>query len=282
MSTNNYRIPYVEAIPDISDDVWFQVPKPVAQPRLRLFCFNYAGGNASAYRDWYQQLPSDVEVCSIQLPGRGARFKESAYTNLNALLDALESAMSPYLGVSYAFFGHSMGAQVAYELARRLRDNGFAEPDYLFVSGRRAPQLPATRKPIHGLPEDQFLEEIRRLNGTPDEALNNPELMELVSPILRADCQVIETWDYRPSELLAMPVIALGGAKDSNVAINELEDWSKVTNNHFEMRLFSGDHFYLHSSKDSLLSCIAGVLNKALDCSGKLFSRSVRKVARNA
>lgn len=268
------------SIPEITDNVWFQVPKPVSEPRLRLFCFNYAGGNASAYRDWYQQLPDDVEVCSIQLPGRGSRFKENAYTNLNSLLSALESAISPYLDASYAFFGHSMGAQVAYELARKLRDNGQREPEYLFVSGRRAPQLPAKRKPIHGLPEDQFLEEIRRLNGTPEEALNNPELMELVSPILRADCQVIETWEHEPSEPLAMPVLALGGAKDDNVAIDELEDWAKVTNNHFELQLFSGDHFYLHSATESLLNTITSVIDKAVGRSDSLLSNVVQKAAR--
>lgn len=268
------------SIPDISESVWFQVQKPVSEPRLRLFCFNYAGGNASAYRDWYQQLPDDVEVCSIQLPGRGARFKENAYTNLNSLLGALESAISPYLNSSYAFFGHSMGAQVAYELARKLRDNGQNEPEYLFVSGRRAPQLPAKRRPIHGLPEDEFLEEIRRLNGTPEAALNNPELMELVSPILRADCEAIETWDYEPSEPLTVPVLALGGAKDDNVGIDELEDWSKITNERFELQLFSGDHFYLHSATDSLLSCLTTVLDKAVGKSDGLFSKVVQKATR--
>ncbi|OUS31229.1 hypothetical protein A9Q99_04320 [Gammaproteobacteria bacterium 45_16_T64] len=267
------------SIPDISDSVWFQVSKPVSKPRLRLFCFSYAGGNASAYRDWYQQLPDDVEVCSVQLPGRGSRFKENAYTNLDALLGALESAIAPYLNASYAFFGHSMGAQVAYELARKLRDKGLNEPEYLFVSGRRAPQLPAKRKPIHGLPEDQFLEEIRRLNGTPAEALDNPELMALVSPILRADCQVIETWDYEPSEPLAIPVLALGGAKDDNVAIDELEDWAKVTNKHFGLQLFSGDHFYLHSATDSLLNCLANTLEKAVGRSDNLLSKVVQKAA---
>lgn len=268
-------------IPSIDQNVWFQVPRPVSEPRLRLFCFSYAGGNASAYRDWYQQLPSDVELCSVQLPGRGARFKESSYTSLGALLVALEDAIRPYIGsASFAFFGHSMGAQVAFELARKLRDDGLPQPECLFVSGRRAPHIPSKKRPLYDLPEDEFRSEIRRLNGTPAEAFENPELMELVSPILRADCQVIETWEYKPSEPLGIPVLALGGTKDDHVSIEELENWGKLTKGHFELRLFSGDHFFIHSAKDALLNCISGTINRAVDHSDKLLSKYVRQAAR--
>ena len=264
----------------IQDSVWFQVPNPVTDAKLRMFCFSYAGGNASAYRDWYQKLPNDVELCSVQLPGRGARFKEKAFTNLNSLVDALVEAFTPFLDVPYVFFGHSMGAQVAFELSRRLRDMGLSQPQSLFVSGRRAPNLPAKRRPIHGLPEDQFREEIRRLNGTPAEAFENPELMELVSPILRADCQVIETCEYQPSEPLGIPIIALGGAQDQQVTIDELEHWSRLTCDKFEMRLFSGDHFYIHSATDALLNCLSSFIETALDHSDRLLSRYIKQAAR--
>ena len=105
--------------------------------------------------------------------------------------------------------------------------------------------------------------------------------MELVSPILRADCEAIETWDYEPSEPLAVPVLALGGAKDDNVGIDELEDWSKITNERFELQLFSGDHFYLHSATDSLLRCLTTVLDKAVGRSDGLFSKVVQKATRS-
>lgn len=266
--------------PRIQDSIWFQVPNPVANPKLRMFCFSYAGGNASAYRDWYQKLPSDVELCSVQLPGRGARFKEKAFTSLNELVDALIEAFRPFLDVPFVFFGHSMGAQVAFELTRRLRDSSLSQPLSLFVSGRRAPNLPARRKPIHDLPESEFREEIRRLNGTPAEAFDNPELMELVSPILRADCQVIETSEFQPSEPLGVPIVALGGAQDRNVTIDELEHWSRLTKGAFEMRLFSGDHFYIHSATDSLLKCLNSFLERAADHSDRLLSKYVKHAAR--
>lgn len=260
-------------IPKVSQSLWFQVARPVEAPRLRLFCFSYAGGNASTYRDWHKLLPADVEVCSIQLPGRGSRFKENAYTTLNSMLDALQSAIQPHIGVPYAMFGHSMGAQVAFELARRLRDAGQRQPECLIVSGRRGPQRPPRNKPIHTLPEPEFREEIRRLNGTPEEALNNPELMDLVSPILRADCQVVETWEYRPSEPIDVPVLALGGVKDKQVSLDDLEDWRSVTRGPFSLELFSGDHFFINQVTDSLLNTVSQTLNCVLGRADGLLSR---------
>lgn len=265
-----------QQVPRIEENIWFQVPNPVVEPRFRLFCFSYAGGNASAYREWYRKLPADIELCSVQLPGRGSRFREQAFTSLNALLSALSDAIKPYLGkTDFAFFGHSMGAQVAYELVRRLRDEGLPQPKCLFVSGRRAPNLPSRRRPIHGLPEEEFRKEIRKLNGTPEEAFQNTELMDLVSPILRADCQVIETWEYQPSEPLEVPVFALGGVRDEHVSIDELESWSKLTKAHFELRLFSGDHFYIHSATDALLSCVNSTISRIVNQSDRLLQRCV-------
>ncbi|PIE41584.1 MAG: putative thioesterase [Gammaproteobacteria bacterium] len=246
----------------IQDSIWFQVPNPVNSPRMRLFCFSYAGGNASAFRGWYKNMPSDVEICSVQLPGRGARFKEKSFTSLSDLLFALDSAFQPYLDVPFAFFGHSMGAQVAFEFAKRLRDKRAPQPEWLFVSGRRAPHLPQRRKTLHNLPEDEFREEILKLDGTPAEAIENPELMELVSPILRADCQVIETWKTPDAEPLVVPIVACGGAQDEHVTIEELENWSHLTKGPFEMRLFSGGHFYIHSATDSLLECVASFIQQ--------------------
>lgn len=246
----------------VHQNPWFQVTRPVQSPRLRLFCFSYAGGNASTYRDWYKRLPDDVEVCSVQLPGRGSRFKESAHTSLNSLLDALQDAIIPYINVPYAFFGHSMGAQVGFELARRLRDAGARLPSCLIVSGRRGPHRPPRNKPIHTLPEPEFREEIRRLNGTPEEALSNPELMDIISPILRADCQAVETWAYQPSRPMDVPVLALGGVKDSQVSLEDLEDWRSVTSGPFTLQLFSGDHFFINHVTDALL----GTIRQTLDC----------------
>lgn len=251
---------------------WFQVARPVTNHRIRLFCFSYAGGNASTYRDWHTRLPKDVEVCSVQLPGRGNRFKEKAFTDLDTLLNSLIPEIEPFTSTPYAFFGHSMGAQVAFELARKLRDKGCPQPKCLIVSGRRAPQRQKKAKPIYSLPETEFREEIRRLNGTPEEALNNPELMDLVSPILRADFQLIETWIYQPSDPIDVPVMALGGVKDNQVSMDDLEDWSKVTKGPFCLELFSGDHFFINQVTDSLLTTVNHAIESVLEGAEELLA----------
>lgn len=240
--------------------LWFHIPKPVADPALRLFCFPYAGGSASIYHDWVDLLPANVELCAIQLPGRGNRFKEAAFTSMTALVDDLIIAITPLLDTPYGFFGHSMGAQIAFEMSRRVAAEGIQLPRCLVVSGRKAPQMPPIRKPIHQLPEAEFLREIERLNGTPQEALSNPELMALVSPILRADCELIETLQYVHQEPLAVPLVAVGGTKDRNVTIEALEAWSAQTQSSFEMQLFSGDHFFIHSARDALVGCLSKYL----------------------
>lgn len=265
---------FTSSVHKVSQNPWFQVAKPVSAPRLRLFCFSYAGGNASTYRDWHKQLPDDVEVCSVQLPGRGTRFKESAHTSLALLLDALQGAIEPHTQVPYVFFGHSMGAQVAFELARRLRDSHLRQPACLIVSGRRGPQRPPRNKPIYNLPEPEFREEIRRLNGTPEEALSNPELMDIISPILRADCQVVETWNYRPAQPMDVPVLALGGVKDSQVSIEDLEDWRSVTTGPFTLQLFSGDHFFINHVTDTLLVTIRHTLDCVMGRADGFLSRN--------
>ncbi len=255
---------------------WFSIPRPVNQPKLRLFCFSYAGGNASTYREWHKSLPSDIEVCSVQLPGRGARFKEEAYTNLDSLLEELARQIKPFTDTPYVLFGHSMGAQLAFEVSRKFRDLGVPLPSCLIVSGRRAPQRAKKQsKPLYSLPESEFREEIKRLNGTPAEALNNPELMEIVSPILRADFQLIETWEYKPSEPIDVPLLALGGIKDQQVSLDDLEDWKQVTRGPFCLELFSGDHFFINQAEESLLSTVRQTIESVLGRSDGLLTRKV-------
>ena len=240
---------------------WFHVQKSIENPSIRLFCFSYAGGSASAFRDWCHQVPDQVEVCSVQLPGRGTRFREPSLTCMNLLLDALVAEITPHFDVPFAFFGHSMGAQVAFELTRRLRDQSESLPVHLFVSGRCAPQIDSSYSDIHNLPEKDFIEEIKKLNGTPDEALQHPELMELVSPILRADIKLIETWKYKDDEPLQVPITAMGGAHDEGVTARHLEGWGNQTSRSFDMQLFEGDHFFINSSRSALLNKISAMLS---------------------
>lgn len=240
---------------------WVTCPKPNPQAKLRLFCFHYAGGGALSFRTWSDSLPSHVEVCPIELPGRGIRLKEPPFTRLENLLQALSKALLPSLSKPFAFFGHSLGALVSFELARLLHRNHRFSPVHLFVSGHRAPQIPDPDPPIHALPEPAFLEELRRYNGTPEEVFNNTELMQLFLPTLRADFAVIETYVYAPSPRLNCPITAFGGLQDWKASCHELEAWREQTNAAFSVQMFPGDHFFVHSSRSLLLQSLSRKLH---------------------
>lgn len=243
-------------------DAWFARPKPNPQARLRLFCFPYAGGSALAFRKWPQQLPPGVEVLAAQLPGRGVRIRETPFKNLHVLVEELGRAVRPYLNKPFALFGHSMGAMISFELARLLRREGAPAPVHLFVSGRRAPQIPDTDPTTYNLPDAALVEELRKLNGTPPEVLEHPELMELMLPLLRADFEVVETYDYKPEPPLGCPVSAFGGLQDFEVKREHLEGWREQTTSEFALRMFDGDHFFLQRAEPALLHTVARELHR--------------------
>ncbi|MGC1676244.1 MAG: alpha/beta fold hydrolase [Candidatus Binataceae bacterium] len=231
-------------------DSWIAFRGRGPEPRLRLFCFPYAGAGALIYRTWTEALPSDVEVCPVQLPGRGARSMELPFTRLSPLLDALTPALAPLLNKPFALFGHSLGALVSFELARRTRRDYGVSPVRLFVSAGRAPQIPKRGSLIHSLPRDEFLSELRRLNGMPAELLDHHEFMKIMLPILRADFAVYETYEYSSEPPLDCPISAFGGLQDRRVSNADLEGWQVQTKAPFSLQMFPGDHFFL---KDPLL-----------------------------
>lgn len=242
---------------------WVVIPRPVAHPRLSLFCLPYAGGGANVFQGWPTQLPPDIEVAAIQLPGRGTRFREPVFQRIAPLCDALEAALLPFLGPApFALFGHSMGATIAFELCRRLRRRGGPMPVHLIVSGRGAPQLVDAGPLTYQLPEAEFVQKISRQGGTPREVLDNAELMSLLMPILRADFEVVETWQYTPEPPLDVPITALGGHQDELAPPTELSGWHEHTVREFSTHLFPGGHFFLHSAAVPVLTVIARALSQ--------------------
>lgn len=170
--------------------------QPNPQAVLRLFCFPYAGGSAAIFRKWVENIPQTIELCAVEFPGRISQIQTSPLTRIEPLVDAIATALLPYLDKPFAFFGHSMGALVSFEVARLLQTEYNLKPGYLFISGRQAPQIPPHTAPIHNLPEPEFLAQLRRLNGTPAVLLENAELMQILIPILRADFAVLENYTY--------------------------------------------------------------------------------------
>ncbi len=234
---------------------WLVSPKPNPRARLRLFCLPYAGGGAHIFRGWADSLPPSVEVSALQLPGRGTRLMEPPLTRMSPLIEAIAQALRPRLDKPFAFFGHSMGAMVGFELARALRREHHLEPAHLFVSGCHAPQIPDPN-PIHALPEIEFLRELRRLNGLPEEVLENTELLQLMLPTLRADCMITETYAYTEEPPLRCPLTAFGGLQDPLVGRAHLEPWRDETRGTFTLRMLPGDHFFVHTAEELLLQTL--------------------------
>lgn len=230
--------------------------KPGVEPAFRLFCLPYAGGSASVFRDWPDCLPESVEICAIQLPGRETRLNEPVFTTLHPLVQELAKALLPSLDRPFAFFGHSVGALVAFELARHLRAQYRMRPAHLWAAACPAPQVPDADAPIHTLPERDFRERLRRLNGTPTDVLEHDELMAMVSPILRADFALRETYAYAADMPLDCPITAFGGMQDREVGETALLAWQEQTSRLFRLRMLPGNHFFLHSSQADLLQAV--------------------------
>lgn len=235
------------------NSAWLTIYRANPTASLRLFCFPYAGGASLIYRQWPDNLPSKVEVCPVQLTGRGSRLREAPYTKVEPLVEALMQVLLPYMDKPFAFFGHSMGAIISFELARRLRRDNAPQPVHLFVSGRRAPQLSETDRITYNLPEPELLDELRRLNGTPREVLENPELMRLMLPLLRADFELVQTYEYRSEPPLEYPISVFGGLQDHEVNRESLEAWREQTNASCTVQMFPGDHFFLNTARPLLL-----------------------------
>jgi len=241
---------------------WLVCPSPNPQASLRLFCFPYAGGGPAIFHAWLDDLPPGVEMCAAQLPGRGSRIKEAPYTRVASLVQALGEALHPHLDRPFAFFGHSLGALVAFELSRELRRQHDLLPVHLFVSGCGAPQSLDPHPPIGMLPDTAFLEELRQLNGTPAEVLEHEELMQLLLPTLRADFTARETYAYVDEPPLDCPISAFGGMQDGRVERDRLEAWRDQTSGLFSLHTFPGDHFFLHSSQSLLLQTLSQALEQ--------------------
>ncbi|AKQ66527.1 thioesterase domain protein [Myxococcus hansupus] len=235
-------------------DRWFPTRKPLTDPRVRLFCFPFAGGSVAIYNTWAQGLPAGVELCPVQLPGRERRLSEKPIDNLPALLDALLPALAPLLDRPFAFFGYSMGARISLELARRLQARNGPRPLGLFL-GAAGPPVINTREPIHLLPEPQFIEALRRYDGTPEEIFKHRELLELVLPMLRADFAIAFTENGAQPAKLSVPLSVIGSPEDKHVPTENLERWrDETTSEDVRVRLFPGGHFFIKSQRDAILA----------------------------
>lgn len=241
---------------------WFNCQKPNPQASMRLFCFPYAGGGSVLYRGWEQHLPTTVEIWPVQLPGRGSRYKESPFDSMQEIVSGLAKAIRPFLDLPFCFFGHSLGAMMSFELAHRLSEKFDLKVSHLFVSGARGPHLPRVGPNVHHLPDDQFISELKSLNGTPPEVFEHPELIRMMMTTLRADFKIAEMYSCSSKPPLDCPITAFGGLADNLVSRQDLEAWQIQTTNSFELWQLPGDHFFLQAGDSEILQILSQQLRK--------------------
>ncbi|MGW8553713.1 thioesterase II family protein [Streptomyces tubercidicus] len=230
-------------------------PRPAAP---KLYCFAQGGGSAAEYLRWARDLPG-AEIHAVQLPGRGSRLNEPVFTSMDPLVEGLLANM-PLGAAPYAFFGHSLGSLIAYEVTRALREADRPLPARLVVSGYPAPHLPRTSQELHTLPDAELIETVSRTHGgIPEEVLASAELRELAAIALRADYQVLETYSWRAGEPLSLPITVFGGRAD-HVTAEQLQAWQDLTTGEVTVQQFPGGHFYLREQPAPVLRSLAGAL----------------------
>lgn len=237
---------------------WFSIfSTGGAPPRFRLFCFPFAGGGAAFYRTWPNQLPEGIEVQAVRPPGRETRLREQPYTSMTTLVEATTEAIRPRLDRPFAFFGHSMGGLLAYEVACHLREQELPQPAHLFVSGYRAPHRPAHHPPVHQAGTPAILRRLQSLNGTPAAFFENEELVQMMLPGIRADFSVLETYVFRPLKPLDCPISAFGGYLDSEASEADILAWQSYSSYAFTKRMLPGGHFFIMSHQTDVLRWIS-------------------------
>lgn len=234
------------------------------RPRIQLYCFPYAGGNAAHFLGWQSALGPDVEICAVQLPGRGGRLVEPPLRSIDEIVSALTHVFPRSPHQPYALFGHSLGGLLAFELARLLIAPDHTPPCHLFVSGCSAPRYRKLIEPLNEFDDDALIEQLRGYNGTPSELLDHRELMTLMFPAIRADFFMAREYLYKTGPKLKIPITVLAGRADLHDRPEQIDGWQLETDEGVETVWFDGDHFFIDSHQAAVLSVVRSVVRSAI------------------
>ena len=244
---------------------WIIKPIRRINPKLRLFCFPFAGSSALVtYKFLADNLNAEIEVCYVEFPGRGSRIAEQLISDLNSAVTQIAESITEHLDIPFIFLGHSMGALVSYELTHYLRTHLSFQPEKLYLSAHRAPSTIREGKLMHKLGKEEFLTEIINIKGVSKDILEHEELLELVLPIIKNDYELCETYGFSDKGKLDIPISVFGGEQDSEVTSDHLNDWKNFTNSDFNIEMFEGDHFFITKNKEKFIERFSIYINEDL------------------
>ncbi len=230
--------------------------------KIKLFCLPYAGGSANVYVNWRRNLANNIELCPVELAGRGRRYDDSFYEDIDAAVeDIYKTLETQILNTKFALYGHSMGSILAFELSHRLQERLGVLPKHIFFSGHSAPDVPSRDKKMHLLPDEKFKHELLSLGGTPKEILEEEELLELFLPMLRADFKIIENYLYKDRKSKLNCDITVLNGKQDDLTLKEITEWRKHTDKHCKIIMFSGGHFFINDNGEDIVKIINDTLN---------------------
>lgn len=229
----------------------------------RLFCFHHAGGAASMYRDWSRLMPSSIEPIAVQLPGRADRFREPPLDAMAPLVDALVEVIEPLLERPFAFYGLSMGGKVAWTLTHRLREHAMPMPSVLFLASVAAPAWQEGRANWDVRTED-LVRYLREMGGTPPEVLEQPEFLASLLPTLRADLTLVDTFQFRATTPLDVPIRAFAGVDDVEGSPERMSGWRAETCGRFDLDVVPGGHFFDPAGERQVIRTVADDVQREL------------------
>jgi surfactin synthase thioesterase subunit len=242
---------------------WFTTYNQPMKNQARVFAFPYSGAGSSAYHQWASYFSQrNIDFIGMRLPARENRMGEEPVSNLSLLINSLSSEIIPFLNKPFVFFGHSLGALIAFELCRALRKKGASLPAHLFVSAFHPPSQPNPNKALHQLAENEFIDGIRAYGNTSEKVLSNALLMELLLPMLRADFALHETYHYKKEPPLSCPITVFKGDQDNFAKARDMSAWQQETNSYYEEIEYRGGHFFLNDYRESIGQKLITPLNQ--------------------
>jgi surfactin synthase thioesterase subunit len=217
--------------------------------KIRLFCFPYAGGSSMVFNHWEEYLDSHITLFPVELAGRGKRINESLYDSVAEAADDVIRKIRPCLyDLPFAFFGHSMGGGIAYQVALKLRELNYPQPKHIFFSGRGAPHIKRLDvEPYYSLPDEEFKAKLLELGGTPKEFFEHPELLKIILPLVRTDLRISWLFTHQFGEIdpLDCDITVLTG-EDDDINPEQLQGWLEHTHGTCNINSFEGGHFFIN------------------------------------